>query len=394
MIASVTDQQARQEALDITASYIVQAPAGSGKTELLIQRTLKLLAHVQRPEQILAMTFTRKAAGEIKNRVLQALESARDVTPPEKAHEKVTWHLARQALAQDALQGWRIRDNPQRLKIQTIDSFCAALTKQTPLLSGMGSLLEIEENPKDLYRETAHQVLHLVEEDSDAGRAARSILKRLDNSKLRFLDRIVQLLNKRDQWMISFFENAEEYRSREDQERILSELVESVLKECHDSIPQSIKVELATLACYAGANIAADNPDHTLSCLEKLEDFPLPKADQLPFWKALAAMLLTKDKKPAARKKDINPPLETFPFPLEWIKSNPQKVEEALSRMSIPEQVRCVQSLRGKDQMDLLTLSSQAVPVARLLPEEDIYFMVKEVGEDHHCRPVLWLCQR
>ena len=82
------------------------------------------------------------------------------------------------------------------------------------------------------------------------------------------------------------------------------------------------------------------------------------------------------------RKKDINPSLETFPFPLEWIKSNPQKVEEALSRMSIPEQVRCVQSLRGKDQMDLLTLSNQAVPVARLLPEEDIYFMVKEVGEE------------
>jgi hypothetical protein len=81
-------------------------------------------------------------------------------------------------------------------------------------------------------------------------------------------------------------------------------------------------------------------------------------------------------------KKDINVPLENFPFPMEWIKSNPQKVEEALSRMSIPEQVRCVQSLRGKEQMDLLILSSQAVPVARLLPEEDIYFMVKEVGEE------------
>ena len=81
------------------------------------------------------------------------------------------------------------------------------------------------------------------------------------------------------------------------------------------------------------------------------------------------------------RKKDINLPLEGFPFPVEWIKSNPQKVEEALSRMSIPEQVRCVQSLRGKEQMDLLILSSQAVPVVRLLPEEDIYFMVKEVGE-------------
>ncbi len=82
------------------------------------------------------------------------------------------------------------------------------------------------------------------------------------------------------------------------------------------------------------------------------------------------------------RKKDINSPLENFPFPLKWIKSDPHKVEEALSRMSIPEQVRCVQSLRGKEQMDLLTLSNHAVPVARLLPEEDIYFMVKDVGEE------------
>ncbi len=82
------------------------------------------------------------------------------------------------------------------------------------------------------------------------------------------------------------------------------------------------------------------------------------------------------------RKRDINPPLEKFPFPLEWIKTNPQKVEEALSRMSIPEQVRWVQSLRGQDQMDLLTLSGQAAQVARLLPEEDIYFMVKEIGEE------------
>jgi len=83
-------------------------------------------------------------------------------------------------------------------------------------------------------------------------------------------------------------------------------------------------------------------------------------------------------------KEDINPipPLERFPFPLEWIKSNPNKVEEALSRMSIPEQVWCVQSLRGKDQMDLLILSSKAEQVVRLLPEEDIYFMVKEVGEE------------
>src|SRR5450755_35438 len=142
----VPDQTERARALDPERSFIVQAPAGSGKTELLIQRYLALLARVENPEEIVAITFTKKAAGEMRERVLRALTEG-------KAEDR-----------------WELRQNPARLRIQTIDALCASLTRQMPMLSRFGAQPEIVEDARSLYLEAARATLDPATLDESAAR--------------------------------------------------------------------------------------------------------------------------------------------------------------------------------------------------------------------------------
>lgn len=191
------DQSARDTAIDPTKSFCVSAPAGSGKTELLTQRLLALLARVERPEQVLAITFTRKAASEMSMRLLEKLEQARMGATVTAEHERHTRQLAKALLAHAEQRQWRL--DQTTLNIRTIDSLCHELTRQMPILSGLGGLVEAVDNAQPLYEEAVREFLSQAGE-GDVGRRIIQLLAHFDNRWSKVSELLVAMLGRRGDW--------------------------------------------------------------------------------------------------------------------------------------------------------------------------------------------------
>lgn len=195
----LADGPARALAIDPRRSFCVAAPAGSGKTELLIQRFLALLARVAEPERVVAITFTRKAAAEMRARLVAALQAAREGTAVDGEHQRATRELALAALRVDQARGWQLIETPARLRVQTIDSLCGDIARQLPVNSGSGGDLRVADEPQSLYREAVDQFMASAGA-SRAAQAFRALLLHLDNDWPRCAELLLGLLWKREQW--------------------------------------------------------------------------------------------------------------------------------------------------------------------------------------------------
>jgi ATP-dependent exoDNAse (exonuclease V) beta subunit len=286
----VADFAQRQAALDPQRSFIVQAPAGSGKTGLLIQRYLVVLARSRAPEEVLAITFTRKAAAEMRTRVLQALEAARLGLPAKDAHEARTFALARAVLDHDTGQAWEIESNPGRLQIMTIDSLCSSLTRRMPLLSGLGPVSAIEGDARELYREAARATLDLLD-DAAHGDQVAALLQHLDNDANTAAAMLERLLQRREQWL-RMLRGARV--SRQAVERALVNLAQEWLGRALAAAPPDLIPGLCALARYAAGNLLEEGRDTPgLKECETLRAMPGAEITELPVWRVLAALLLT-----------------------------------------------------------------------------------------------------
>src|SRR5581483_2235350 len=151
----VPDADARQAAIDPTRNVVLEASAGTGKTRVLVERYVNLLRAGVEPDHILAITFTRKAAAEMRQRIVDRLKEA-------------------SRLSQFDAARWReLRDRLGDIAISTIDAFCLSLLREFPLEADVdpGFEMAADTDVPRLVEEALDQALRicraLAAEDDD-----------------------------------------------------------------------------------------------------------------------------------------------------------------------------------------------------------------------------------
>lgn len=340
------DQPQRDRAIQVDASVLVQAPAGSGKTDLLTRRFLALLAEapIDSPDQILAITFTRAATAEMRNRILADLHKAAATTPSPDDDQRV--QLARRALARAHQAGWRILEQPDLLQIETIDSLCMRIAQSQPILARLGGRLEPVENAGELYFEAARRTIrHLGGYNAELNAAIDHLLALRDNNLPDCENLIAGMLATRDQWEADFpLQGVVDWdHVRSVLEKPLREEVSRTLTRVRSLIQAQPLVEdqLLAVANYAGSN----HPKEPLNLLSPMQ--ALPTAMSIEHWEALATLLLTQGGE-WRKRFTVNegfPPAKNRPEASRWKATREEMMDRLRAIPGLLESLRAIRTL-------------------------------------------------
>ena len=362
------DDAARRRALDPETSFVVQAPAGSGKTELLTRRILTLLARVEEPEQVLAITFTRKAAAEMRQRVMEQLRAADSGTVPDDPYAAEGVALAQRVLEADARFGWQLIDDPQRLALGTIDSLATRLAHRLPLVSTLGAPTAVTEDARSLHLEAA-------------GRFIETRLDRLDLVLLQTGNRfdrlqalLADLLGTRDQWMrlvVPYQDQAVALRAGLEVmlERLVAKRLADLQALCPPGYASGLPPIIADAVRYlvaqgdASGEPLAAKPAALLASLRLIETMPGAALTDLPHWQALAALLLTEADEP---RRQVN---KNQGFPAKT-SATALGVNPALLVAHKAAMVDVLESLAGTSQFADALAGVRSLPAPRYTDED------------------------
>ncbi len=260
------DQEARLRAVDPARSVILQAPAGSGKTTVLIERLLVLLAQAEAPEEILAITFTRKAAAEMALRVAQILNSSSETAQAVRARSQA--------------RGWRLVENPGRLRIQTLDALNRALALQLPLAARGSGSLSVLPQPGNAYRMAARRTLLDAQSDAALRPDVQLLFERMENDFARCETLLAGMLEKRTHWL----------------PYLVGEAALQLAARVQESLERVVRARLAWAQQLLGATLMQEGLSIAAAATEHLQPghMRLAVLSSQRQWQALAHVALTR----------------------------------------------------------------------------------------------------
>jgi ATP-dependent exoDNAse (exonuclease V) beta subunit len=292
------DDLARTLALDPSQSFIVQAPAGSGKTHLLIQRFLGLLEGADSPEEILAITFTKKAAFEMRERLIVILESA--VLSGAESSDQVG-----RVLNRDRLKNWQILQHPNRLRIKTIDSLNAEIVKRMPVMSRMIHGSAVHTDPELLYEEAIRGMLDILKINSYS-ESLDDVLKLMlhfENDFTRLSVFLKKMLSARDQWL-PYLVGIAQNSAQAAVVRSWENFAQDIVLKLNRLISKDIIFEIKNLLQKSAAFFLQDQDLEDLNVHQKTilraSDCDV---EDLTFWKGACVLLMTTGDAPHIRKR-------------------------------------------------------------------------------------------
>jgi ATP-dependent exoDNAse (exonuclease V) beta subunit len=291
------DQAIRDQALDPGAGFHLEAPAGSGKTSVLLARFLTLLARVDAPEEMLALTFTRKAAGELRARVMALLWERQDPGPDASPLDLQLHDLVQKVFRRHG-EETQLKLTPERLPIMTFHGFCAQLLKLAPQEAGAPlefTLLE-EDEARWLKAEALEELRSRLNARPSRDPVRQALVRRLvrlNNDWPRLARELHGLLSRRDS-LGDFLELARVSRDTAAYQQLLEERFRMVLLPSLEDLRAGLTASALGKAWpQFWQELQGSSQGDLLP-----PQFPGATPADLTIWQALAEVLLTRQGEP------------------------------------------------------------------------------------------------
>ena len=179
------DSEERKTIIESDQSFIVSAPAGSGKTQVLGARMLKKLLIVDEAKEIIAITFTKKAANEMQQRIIEWWNEKKE--PYQKDIEKI---IKKFKVEEGGLEIF-----VENLNIMTIDSLALIIIKKDFANSPLD--VEVQDDVDEIIEESIKDIIQEPEFEKDI----QKVLLFMGGNYRNNIKNLTSMMQKRDQWL-------------------------------------------------------------------------------------------------------------------------------------------------------------------------------------------------